>query len=240
MNLKGKVTMVTGASGGIGREICRLFLEYGSTVIGIYNSNIDSISDLNIELYKLDVSNTAECEKCYKFLIEKYNKIDILVNCAGITSDSLTKNMSEEQFDKVVSVNLKGTWNITRLVGPDMQRNGNGSIINISSIVGEFGNIGQVNYAASKSGIIGMTKTWAREFAMKNSNVRVNAISPGYTMTDMLRTVPQKLLDKFASNTMLGRLAEPIEIANVALFLADDMSSYITGANIDVNGGMRL
>jgi len=245
VNFKGKVAVVTGASRGIGREIARLFVEYGAQVIGFYYNTENFLKgeeteNLDIEMLKLNISDTTECEKLYNVIIAKYKKIDILVNCAGITADALTRKMTEDQFDRVISVNLKGVWNLTRFIGPHMQSNGGGSIINISSIVGEYGNIGQANYAATKAGVIGMTKTWAREFAMKAGNVRVNAIAPGYTMTDMLKTVPQDLLDKFASQTMLGRLAQPIEIANVALFLADDMSSYITGTTIDVNGGMRL
>lgn len=121
-----------------------------------------------------------------------------------------------------------------------MQANGKGSIINISSVVGVFGNIGQANYAATKAGLLGMTKTWAKEFALKGGNVRVNAIAPGYTMTDILKTVPQDLLDKFAGMTMLGRLGEPQEIADVALFLASEEASYVTGQTIGVDGGMRL
>lgn len=148
--------------------------------------------------------------------------------------------MTEEQWDFVIDVNLKGVFNLTKLVGPQMQANGGGSIINISSVVGVYGNIGQANYAATKAGVIGLTKTWAKEFAMKGGNVRVNAIAPGYIMTDILKTVPQELLDKFAALTMLGRLGEPQEIANGALFLASDDASYVTGQVIEINGGMRL
>ena len=143
-------------------------------------------------------------------------------------------------WDLVIDVNLKGVFNLTRHVGPFMQTKQTGSIINIASIVGVFGNIGQANYAASKAGVIGLTKTWAKEFGMKGGNVRVNAIAPGYVMTDILKTVPQDLLDKFAAMTMLGRLGQPEEIANVALFLASEEASYITGQVIEPNGGMRL
>ena len=148
--------------------------------------------------------------------------------------------MTEEQFDQVVAVNLKGVWNLTRLIGPAMQTQKSGSIINISSVVGIFGNIGQANYAATKAGVIGMTRSWAKEFALKGGNVRVNAVAPGYTMTDMMKTVPENLLEKFREATMLGRLAEPMEIANSVLFLASDLASYITGEVLNVNGGMRL
>jgi len=152
----------------------------------------------------------------------------------------MTAKMTDEQWDIVLAVNLKGVFNLTRLIGPYMERNGGGSIVNISSVVGEFGNIGQANYAATKSAVYGLTKTWAKEFARKGVPVRVNAVSPGYTMTDILKTVPQDLLDKFAGQTMLGRLGQPEEIAKAILFLASDDSSYVTGHNLSANGGMRL
>lgn len=140
----------------------------------------------------------------------------------------------------MVAVNLKGVWNLTRLIGPAMQERKSGSIVNSSSVVGIFGNIGQANYAATKAGVIGMTKSWAKEFALKNGNVCVNAMAPGYTLTDMMRKVPENLLEKFRGVTMLGRLAEPIEIAKAVLFLASDLSSYVTGEVLNVNGGIRL
>ena len=171
---------------------------------------------------------------------EKFGKIDILVNNAGITRDAMTRKMTDEQWDLVVDINLKGIFNLVRYVGPFMEEIGGGSIINISSVVGEYGNIGQANYAASKAGVIGMTMTWAKEFARKGAAVRVNAIAPGYTMTSILSTVPQDLLDKFAKMTMLGRLGQPEEIAKAALFLVSDDASYVTGQTLNVNGGMRL
>ena len=239
MLLKDKIAIVTGANNGIGQAITNLFLENGAKVIGL--DITDGVSDNeNLKLFKVDVSSTADCEKVYGEINALYEHIDILVNCAGITRDAMTRKMSEEQFDQVIAVNLKGVWNLTRLVGPAMQQNHSGSIINISSVVGVFGNIGQANYAATKAGVIGMTKSWAKEFALKGGNVRVNAVAPGYTMTNMMKTVPENLLEKFRGQTMLGRLAEPIEIANTVLFLASDLSSYITGEVINVNGGMRL
>ena len=237
--LKNKTAIVTGANNGIGQAIVNVFLENGAKVIGL--DITDGVSDNeNLKLLKVDVSSTSDCEKVYEEIKSVYDHIDILVNCAGITRDAMTRKMSEEQFDQVIAVNLKGVWNLTRLIGPDMQQNQTGSIINISSVVGVFGNIGQANYAATKAGVIGMTKSWAKEFALKGGNVRVNAVAPGYTMTNMMKTVPENLLEKFRGQTMLGRLAEPIEIANTVLFLASDLSSYITGEVINVNGGMRL
>lgn len=239
MNLTGKIAVVTGATGGIGKEICSSLLENGATVIGIH---IHEGKEFNpeVEYYRVNIADYEETETACKKIFDKYGRIDILVNNAGVNCDAMTKKMTEEQFDKVININLKGTWNMTHFIGPKMQENGQGSIINIASIVGVYGNVGQSNYCASKSGIIGMTKCWAREFALKNGNVRVNSISPGYIKTKMLRKVPSELLDKLEKQTMLGRLGEPQEIANVTLFLASSLASYITGANINANGGMRL
>ena len=239
MLLQGKTAVVTGANGGIGRAICSVFLEHGAHVVGLIHEN-DSGLDERVEYLKVDISSFESCENTYNRLRSITEHVDILVNCAGITRDALTRKMTEEQWDQVINVDLKGIWNLTRLIGPEMQARGMGSIINISSVVGVFGNIGQVNYAAAKAGIIGMTKSWAKEFTLKGGSVRVNAIAPGYTMTNMMKTVPEHLLEKFSSQTMLGRLAQPVEIANSVLFLASDLSSYVTGEVLNVNGGMRL
>ena len=238
MLLKGRVAVITGARKGIGNSIAKLFSREGATVVGLGLHMPDEAwwSDFRV----LDVSSFDECKHICGCIEADYGRIDVLVNCAGITRDALTSTMSEELFDEVVSINLKGTWNMVRFVGPAMQRRGGGSIVNISSIVGEYGNIGQSNYAATKAGIIGMTKSWAKEFAFRGGNVRVNAIAPGFIMTDMLEGIPDKLLKRFEGQAMLGRLGQPEEIANVALFLASDMSSYVTGAVIDANGGLRL
>lgn len=239
MLLKGKIAVVTGASSGIGKAIVDVFINNGAKVIGIDILETESWHD-SLTMLKANISYLKDCEKVYGEIHEIANHIDILVNCAGITRDAMTKKMTEEQFDQVIAVNLKGVWNLTKLIGPDMQTQKSGSIINISSVVGVYGNIGQVNYAATKAGVLGMTKSWAKEFALKGGNVRVNAVAPGYTMTDMMKTVPENLLEKFRGATMLGRLAEPIEIANAVLFLASDLSSYVTGEVLNVNGGMRL
>lgn len=239
MLLKNKVAVVTGASNGIGKSIVDVFIENGAKVIGLDIVEAESWNG-KLTMLKADVSSTADCERVYNEIIGFVDHIDILVNCAGITRDAMTRKMTEEQFDQVIAVNLKGVWNLTRLIGPAMQMQQSGSIINISSVVGVFGNIGQANYAATKAGVIGMTKSWAKEFALKGANVRVNAVAPGYTMTNMMKTVPENLLEKFRATTMLGRLAEPIEIANSVLFLASDLASYVTGEVLNVNGGMRL
>ncbi|MFW5893296.1 MAG: beta-ketoacyl-ACP reductase [Bacillota bacterium] len=239
MRLENKVAVVTGGAQGLGKAMSVRFAEEGAKVIAVDMQDLDYEQE-GVTGKKLDVTDTEACQKFFDEVNEEFGTIDILVNNAGITADSMTKKMTDEQWDKVLNVNLKGVFNLTRLIGPAMVQNGGGSIINISSVVGEYGNIGQANYAASKAGIIGLTKTWAKEFARKGTPVRVNAIAPGYVMTDILKTVPQDLLDKFAAMTMLKRLGEPHEIANTALFLASEEASYITGQVISANGGMRL
>ena len=239
MRLNGKVAVITGAAKGLGQAMAERFANEGATVIAEDMGDL-SYQHPNVHGYKLNVTDTEACKAFTEEIISKFNKIDILVNNAGITKDATTRKMTDDQWDAVINVNLKGVFNLTRYIGPHMQDTQGGSIINISSIVGVYGNYGQANYAASKAGVIGMSKTWAREFAAKGGNVRVNAIAPGYIMTDILKTVPQDLLDKFASMTMLGRLGQPDEIANAALFLASDESSYVTGHVLEVNGGMRL
>ena len=237
MKLDGRVAVITGGAQGLGLEMAKSFKANGAKVVCV------DVKDFNIEgfdCYNLNVTNSKDCETFFNYCKETYGHVDILVNNAGVTRDALTHKMSEEMWDLVIDVNLKGVFNLTKLFGIDMMYNGKGNIINISSVVGEFGNIGQANYAATKAGIIGLTKTWAKEYARKGADVRVNAISPGYIMTDMLKTVPEELLAKFAKMTMLGRLGQPEEIAKVALFLASDDASYITGQTLSVNGGMRL
>lgn len=239
MKLQGKIAVVTGGAKGIGMEICKAFASEGAVVIAADMGEM-SYQCENVHYAKLNVTDSEGCKVFFDETIAKYGKIDILVNNAGITKDSMTRKMTDEQWDAVINVNLKGVFNLTRHIGPQMETNNGGSIINISSVVGVFGNIGQANYAASKAGIIGLTMTWAKEFARKGAPVRVNAIAPGYVMTDILKTVPEDLLQSFAKLTMLGRLGQPEEIAKVALFLASDDASYITGQTINVNGGMRL
>jgi len=239
MEYIGKVVLVTGAESGIGYATALLLQEEGAIVIGTYlRRNVEN--DIGIEYVQLDITKKADCEEVVSQIVEKYGKIDVLINCAGIVNDAMSYKMTEQQFDQVIDVNLKGAWNITTEVGKHMLNKGKGSIVNISSIVGEYGNIGQVNYSATKAGIVGMTKSWAKEFTLKGAQIRVNVVAPGYTKTKMLQDVPEKLLDQFKAKTMLGRLAEPEEIAQAIAFIASDRASYITGTVLDVNGGMRL
>lgn len=237
--LEGKVAVVTGGSRGLGQAMCERFASEGAKVVAVDMAELAYKND-NVEFYKLNVTSPEDINKFKEYMVEKYHKVDILVNNAGITRDSMTRKMTDEMWDLVINVNLKGVFNMGRAFGPLMEENNYGSIINISSVVGVFGNIGQANYAASKAGVIGLTKTWAKEFARKGAKVRCNAIAPGYIMTDMLKTVPEELLEKFAKLTMLGRLGQPNEIASAAAFLASDDASYVTGQVLEVNGGMRL
>lgn len=237
--LDNKVAVITGGAKGLGQAIAESFAKEGAIVIAADMGDLQYEAK-NVFGYKLNVTDVEGCKAFFDEVVEKFGKIDILVNNAGITKDAMTRKMTDDQWNAVIDVNLKGVFNLTRYIGPLMEQNNYGSIINISSVVGVFGNIGQANYAATKAGVIGLTMTWAKEFARKGANVRVNAIAPGYIMTDILKTVPQDLLDGFAKLTMLGRLGQPHEIANVALFLASEESSYITGQTINANGGMRL
>lgn len=237
--LEGKIAIVTGGAKGLGQAMAERFASEGAHVIACDMMEL-TYENPNVEYYKLNVTDVAGIEALKAYVVEKFGKVDILVNNAGITRDGMTHKITDEMWDLVIAVNLKGVFNMTRAFGPMMYENNYGSIINISSVVGVFGNIGQANYAATKAGVIGMTKTWAKEFGRKGRNVRCNAIAPGYIMTDILKTVPQDLLDKFAGLTMIGRLGQPEEIAAAAAFLASDDASYVTGQVLEVNGGMRL
>jgi|SRR5690554_1053597 len=239
MRLEGKIAVITGGAKGLGQSMAETFAREGAIVYAADMGELEYSAE-NVIGYKLNVTDVEAINVMFKEIMDKHGKVDILVNNAGITADGMTHKMTDEMWDRVINVNLKGVFNMTRVFGPQMVSQESGSIINISSVVGVFGNIGQANYAATKAGVLGLTKTWAKEFARKGQQVRVNAIAPGYIMTDILKTVPQNLLDDFAALTMLKRLGQPQEIANVALFLASDEASYITGQTINVNGGMRL
>lgn len=237
-SLKDKVIIVTGGTKGIGLATAVKIAEEGAIVYACARHEVELPE--GIKYLPLDVTKSDECNSVVNTVIEEQGRIDGLVADAGITRDALLSKMTDEMFDQVINTNVKGVFNIIKAVHPFMNEKKYGSIVAVSSIVGEYGNIGQINYAASKSAVIGMVKSCAKEFARKGQNIRVNAICPGYIMTDMLKTVPQELLDKFAGQTMLKRLGKPEEIANVIAFLISDEASYITGTVIDANGGMRL
>ena len=239
MKLKGKVAIVTGAAAGIGRCTAELLAKEGAKVLACDMVEIPYQLD-GVEPYQLNVTDGPACEACFYYAVETYGQIDILINNAGITRDAMTAKMTDEQWDLVIDVNLKGIFNLTRYVGPYMEKQGHGAIVNVASVVGEYGNIGQANYAATKSAVFGLSKTWAKEFARKGAQVRVNSIAPGYIQTDIVKTVPQELLDKFAGQTMLKRLGQPEEVAKAILFLSSDDASYITGHNLSVSAGLCL
>jgi 3-oxoacyl-[acyl-carrier protein] reductase len=247
MRLSGKVALVTGSARGIGRAIAEAFCAEGATaVINDVGSDagaretLDAITAAGgkgmVEMF--DVSDPAQVDAGVKNVLEAQGKIDILVNNAGITRDNLLLRMSEEEFDAVVRVNLKGTYLLTKTVTRHMMKQRYGRVINISSVVGMMGNAGQSNYAAAKAGIIGFTKATARELAARN--ITVNAIAPGFIQTAMTAGLPEVVQKGFLAQIPLGRFAEPAEVAELALFLASDASSYITGQVIGINGGMYM
>ncbi|PNR95960.1 3-oxoacyl-[acyl-carrier-protein] reductase [Petrotoga sp. 9PWA.NaAc.5.4] len=244
--MKGKVCVVTGGARGIGRSIVEKFSDEGAEVVFAIDMNKELLDQLdketkkNIRGYQLDVTNRADIQEFVNNVKEEFGRIDVLVNNAGITRDALLQKMSEEDWNLVIDVNLKGVFNMTQFVSNLMLENGKGSIVNISSIVGERGNIGQTNYSASKGGVISMTYTWAKELARKGANIRVNAIAPGFIKTPMTEKMPEKVLENILSKITLKRMGEPEEVANAALFLACDESSYVTGHVLDVNGGTVL
>jgi len=237
--LEGKVAIVTGGAQGIGQCICETFAREGAMVVAVDMTELTYTCD-NVTGYKLNVTKRADIEQFITETVNKYGHIDVLVNNAGITRDALVNKMTEEMWDVVIDVNLKGVFNLTQAIAPVMLEQRTGSIINIASVVGEYGNVGQSNYAATKAGVIALAKTWAKEFSRKGEAIRVNSIAPGYVNTEMMKTVPDKVLDPIRAKTMLGRLGEPQEIANSVLFLASDEASFITGHNLSVNGGLRL
>jgi len=245
MRLEGKVCIVTGGARGIGRAMVEKFALEGAKMVYACDLNEEALKELekkydNVKGYKLDVTDRPAIAKFKEKVMTEEGKVDVLVNNAGITRDALIQKMSEEDWDIVINVNLKGVFNMTQQFGPEMMKAGKGSIINISSVVGIYGNIGQTNYAATKGGVIAMTKTWAKEFARKGAQVRVNAIAPGFIKTPMTKDLPEKVINLVINKTVLQRMGEPEEIANAALFLASDESSFITGQVISVDGGLVL
>lgn len=245
-----RCAVVTGASRGIGRAVARRLAEEGMDVVLNYTSEASEAAahaqaselqarcGVHAAAVRADVSSSCEAAALIDAAIERFGRVDVLVNNAGITKDGLLMRMKEEDFDRVIAVNLKGTYNCSRAVLPAMVKARRGRIVNMSSVVGVFGNAGQANYAASKAGIIGLTKSLAREVASRN--VTVNAIAPGFIETDMTRAMGEKAREAALSRIASKRLGQPEDVANAVAFLASDAAGYITGQVIGVDGGISL
>lgn len=243
--LEGKVAIITGASRGIGRGIALKFAQHGCNIAFTFLSSVEKAKALEQELeqygikakgYQSDAAIFAESEKLVDQVLKEFGTIDILVNNAGITRDTLLMRMTEQQWDEVINANLKSVFNLTKAVQKPMLKQRKGSIINMSSVVGVKGNAGQANYAASKAGIIGFTKSVAIELGSRN--IRSNAIAPGFIETEMTGDLNEKVVEQWRESIPLKRGGTPEDVANAALFLASDLSSYITGQTLHVCGGM--
>jgi NAD(P)-dependent dehydrogenase (short-subunit alcohol dehydrogenase family) len=257
--MEGHVVFVTGGTRGIGAAISRSFAEQHATVAAGYSRDSEHAETLlkqlkehgvNASIHQGNVGSAEDCRRTISEVIETHGRLDILVNNAGITSDKTVLKMTDEDWYKVLAVNLSGAFFMSQAALPHMIERGSGRIINISSLIGEHGGIGQANYAASKSGMFGLTKTLAREACFQlaragklgddSIGITVNAVSPGYTMTEMLESIPEKLMDTLKAKIPVGRIGRPDEIARVVHFLASDHSSFITGQVWDVNGGQDM
>ena len=244
--LKDKVIIVTGGASGIGRETCLLIAQEGGKV-AIFDMNEAGMKEVEDTIkekggmckgYKVDVSDYNMVKTAVDQVIVDFGAIDGLVNDAGITRDGFLTKMEIEDWNKVIAINLTGTFNCGKAVLSYMYEQGKGTVVNLSSVVGVYGNIGQTNYAATKAGVIGLTLTWAKEFGKKG--IRVNAVAPGFIKTPMTDKVPQKVLDMMIAKTPMARMGEPIEVASAIIFLLSDESSFITGHVLHVSGGLTL
>ena len=245
--LSGKIAIVTGASRGIGEAVAKKLGKLGATVIVNYCGSFERAEKVKEDIvkdggdaktYKCDVSDFAACETFFKEVAEEYGKIDILVNNAGITRDGLLMRMSEKDFSDVVDTNLKGTFHCMRFASRQMMKQRSGCIVNMSSVVGVTGNAGQVNYAASKAGVIGMTKSAAKELASRN--ITVNAIAPGFIQTEMTEVLSDKVKEEIKKQIPLGEFGKTEDIAAAVAFLVSDDARYITGQVLHVDGGMAM
>jgi 3-oxoacyl-[acyl-carrier protein] reductase len=246
MELKGKIALVTGAAQGIGKAVTLLLARHGADVI-VADVNLEKAEETAREVQslgqqsmavKLDVTRLQDVEATIEAALQRFGKIDILINNAGIARDKLILRMTEEDWDAVLAVNLKGTFNCTKVVIKHMSKQRSGKIVNIASVVGEMGNPGQANYAASKAGVIGFTKTIAREFAQRGINV--NAIAPGYIQTPMTDALPEKAKEELKRMIPMERLGQPEDVAQAVLFLVSEASGYVTGNVLKVNGGIYM
>ena len=246
MRLKDKVAIITGSARGIGQATALKFAAEGARVVvcDLERKAVDQVLAQIAQAggqaigFTLNVTDTASIAAMVRGVMDKHGRIDVLVNNAGIVDDAMFRKMTDEQFDRVIDINLKGTYNCARAVVDIMIAQNAGVILNASSVVGIYGNFGQTNYAASKFGVIGMAKTWARELGRKG--IRANAVCPGFVETTILRSIPQKVMQAMIDRVPLGRLARPEEIANTYAFLASDEASYINGAVIEVSGGATV
>ncbi|MED3574852.1 beta-ketoacyl-ACP reductase [Cytobacillus praedii] len=239
MRLMGKTAVITGGASGIGLEAVKLFASEGANVAIVDFNELKGkkyANGSNILFFQADVSNRESVDRSIQDVIEAFGKIDILINNAGITKDATLRKMTIEDFQKVIDVNLTGVFHCTQAVLPIMLEAGKGKIINTSSIAGVGGNFGQTNYSAAKAGVIGLTKTWAKELGKKGINV--NAVAPGFIETDMVSTIPEHILMQIKLITPSIRLGKPKDIANAYLFLASDESDFINGHVLSVDGGM--
>ncbi|MEW6547843.1 MAG: 3-oxoacyl-ACP reductase FabG [Spirochaetota bacterium] len=243
--MEGKVCVVTGGARGIGRAIVDRFAEEGARMVFALDVSDAGFSELeagraNVRGAVVNVTDTVQIQAFVDKVVAEFGALDALVNNAGITKDALIHKMSDDDWAAVINVNLTGVFKVTRAVAPQMMAQGKGAIVSISSVVGLDGNIGQSNYAATKGGVVAMTKGWAKEFARKGAKVRANSVSPGYCRTPMIETVPEKVLEPIIAKTPLQRLAMPVDIANAVLFLCSDESEFITGQVLRVDGGLVL
>ena len=244
--LRAKICIITGAAQGIGLATALKFASEGATVIvcDVNQAGVDAAVEqccalgATTEGYVMDVTNRAVVDDVIASVKTKFGRIDVLVNNAGITQDARLQKMTPEQFDRVIDVNLRGVFHCAQAVADIMVAQGSGVILNASSVVGLYGNFGQTNYAATKFGVIGFTKTWSRELGPKG--VRVNAVAPGFIATPMVAAMPEKVLAELSAKVHLRRLGQPQEIANLYAFLASDEASYINGEVIEISGGMSL
>ncbi len=240
--LQDKVAIITGAAKGIGFATAQRFAQEGAKVmIADLNPDAVKIAAAQIpgaEAHVMNVTDRASIQGVVDQIMQQHGRIDILVNNAGITQDARLVKMTEAQFDAVIDINLKGVFNCTQIVVPHMLEAGSGAIVNASSVVGLYGNFGQTNYSASKFGVIGFTKTWARELGAKG--IRVNAVCPGFIATEMVKAMPENILQDIERRSWLGRLGTPEEMANVYLFLASDEASYVNGVALEASGGISL